>query len=117
MIVGLTLGSLASGMLLSAVPVLILQVVPPARSSESTGTAGATLAVAMAVGSQLVLLLLAMSPAVARAGAKSMPSVFSYRLATLFVTCTVVAGLVTALWLPRKSEPLASATARGTAHL
>lgn len=116
-IVGLTLGSLASGMLLSAVPVLILQVVPPARSSESTGTAGATLAVAMAVGSQLVLLLLAMSPAVARAGAKSMPSVFSYRLATLFVTCTVVAGLVTALWLPRKSEPLASATARGTAHL
>lgn len=110
-ILGLTLGSLASGMLLSAVPILILQAVPPARSSESTGTAGATLAVTMAVGSQLVLLLLAVSPAIHQPGARSVPSFFSYRLAMLFVICMALAGFVTALFLPRTPRQRVAAIA------
>jgi len=102
-IAAMMLSSFSSGVLLGAVPNLILEVAPPHRSSEATGISSVTRAIATAIGTQLMTSVLASSSVVL--DGHRYPSEGSYLLAFWLITGVSSVAILLAIALPRRGMP------------
>ena len=76
----------------AGVPTVIIGAVPPDRTSEATGITSVMRSLAMAVGAQLLAVILAISVVTDKDG-KTFPSDFAYTLGFWWMTATAAIGL------------------------
>jgi MFS family permease len=104
--------SLGGAMMMSAVPNLLVEVVPAERTSEFVGLSQVVRTLGTAVGTQVASVLLATE--LVRSATQpqaAFPSGGAYLLVMLAITGVCAAGWFTAWALPRRSAPLAAAAA------
>ena len=87
----------SSGFAISALPILVVEAVPPANTAEATGVNRVTLNMAVAFGLAFVSLLLASSTV----PGTTLPTAAAANLAMLFVIGVSVIGLVLGLLIKR----------------
>jgi MFS family permease len=95
----MALNGFALGASLAAAPNLIIEVVPPDRTSEATGVVQIARKVAMATGSQIVAISLATSTV--RSGTGAYPDESAYFLTYAWVAATCALAFALTFALPR----------------
>jgi MFS family permease len=98
---------LGVGLTYAALPILIAETAPPERLSEITGMLAVVRAGSMAIGTQIIVVLLAVST-VKRDGL-SYPSPEAFHSVFLFTIVTSLLSLLGFCFLPRRGTPNAVA--------
>jgi len=103
--------TVGGGLLYVAVPSIIMAEAPMDRTSEATGVSTVVRSVAMAVGAQMLIILLATSTVSAPSqGPATFPSAAAYKLTLIVMAAICVVAMVTSLGLSRR--PAAGANNR-----
>jgi len=102
---GYIVAAFGTMMILAGVPNILLAVAPESRSSEVLGLSSAIRTVSMAIGAQVITMILDASSI--QSGSKSYPDAHAFTLACLYITMTGVACLIGSLGLAsRRQEAL-----------
>jgi MFS family permease len=105
--------SFGTTLLNTAVPNVIVSSVPEERTSEAVGTMAAIMGMAMAIGSQVIVLMLSTATVIARTGGAAFPSAASYRLTMAWIGSLTVLAALLGLFLKSVSQsPQKTALAR-----
>ena len=96
----------------TAIANLIVEAVPEARTSEATGLMAVFRATFMAVGAQVISLLLAGSTVPSPSGGASLPAPEAYLAGFGYITATGLATLLLALSIPRRRRMVQAAPVR-----
>jgi MFS family permease len=94
-----------SNILLTALPVLVLEGSPPARSSEAAGFAQTVRWVTVAMGGQLIALLLSSSVVVDPKTQAHVPTPEAYGYAFVFIGASALLSALLALLAGRRQDP------------
>jgi len=106
----LVLTSLGAVIVYTAVPMVVVAVAPPDRTSESTGFIGVTRGLFRAIGTQVVGLLL-MSSTISIPGNKPLPDENAYILVFAFAAALTFGTLLAALGISRRPGTMTAAPA------